>query len=161
VVNRDEQIPGLRRALASKDRHERAQAAVEAGYSDAVELRDELRAQTQDADDLVAVAGIFACWQLGKQIDTEARLDRVVSALSSGEAETVMLAASALGEFGEDTLGPLTKLLEAGSPHAVPILRVLGDIGGPQSLQAVQQAAQSADADVAAAAREVLDEWEE
>jgi hypothetical protein len=49
----------------------------------------------------------------------------------------------------------------AGSPHSVSILRVLGDIGGPQSLQAVQQAAQSADADVAAAAQEVLDDWEE
>lgn len=152
----DPDIARLRRALQSADRHERAQAAVELGYKGDHDSLNDLRAMANDPEDLVAVSAIFGCWQLG---ETTLPVDRAAASLASVDEETVQLAVQALCTMGATVVPKLVKLLDARSPHAPSIVRILGDIGGPESRKAVKRITRSGDPSPADAARAVLAEW--
>jgi HEAT repeat protein len=156
VNSPDPDIVRLRRALHSANRHERAQAAVELGnQGDRVSL-DELRGMANDPDGIIAVSAIFGCWQLG---DTTLPVDRAAASLASADEEEVQLAVQALCAMGAAVVPGLMKLLDAGSPHALFIVRILGDIGGPESRKAVERITRSGDPSLADAARAVLADW--
>ena len=148
----------LRPSLRDGDRHERAEAAVALGNAGDSDALDELKALTGDADDLVAVSALFACWQLGSR---PVVLHRAAAALASADEDTVQAAVQALCAMGEEIVPGLVSLLQAGSPHASEILRILGDIGGDDARETVQRAAASTDPSLAEIARNVLDEWED
>ena len=148
----------LRRSLRSGDRHERAEAAVQLAYAGDSDALEELKALTSDPDDLVAVSALFACWQLGQRTFG---LERAAAALASDDEEIVQAAVHALCEMGGEVLPALVSLLEAGSPHAPEILRILADIGGDRARETVQRTAAAKDPSLAQIARDVLDEWEE
>jgi HEAT repeat protein len=158
MSDHDAEMARLRRALASDNRQERAQAVVEAGDSNAQEMRTELQELLGDPDDLVAISAMFACWRLGHE---HVPIQRAVAALASPDEETVMAAVHALGEMGAAAVPKLVELLDTDSQHACHVVRILGDIGGQRSLEAVQKAAASANAELADAARAVLDDWED
>lgn len=154
----DAPVELLLKSLRSDSRHARAVAAVELGRRGAREALPELEVLLDDPDDLVAVAAMFANWLLGAE---DVPLDRAAASLASDDEEEVQAAVHALCEMGESALPRLVGLLQARSPHAPQILRVLGDIGGHRARASVERAAESSDPDIAERARIVLDEWEE
>lgn len=154
----DPSVEPILESLRSDNRHERAVAAVELGRRGAGEALPELEVLLDDPDDLVAVAAMFATWLLGSE---EVRVDRAAASLASEDEEEVQAAVHALCEMGESALPGLIGLLEADSPHAPQILRILGDIGGHRARASVERAAESSDPDIAERARNVLDDWEE
>lgn len=154
--SRDRNIAGMRRALHSANRHERAQAAIELGNEGDRDALDDLRSMANDPDDIVAVSAIFGCWQLG---DTTLPLDRAVASLASADEEKVQMAVQALCTMGAAVVPKLVKLLEAGSPFAPSIVRILGDIGGPKSRKALERITHSGDPPLADAAHAVLADW--
>lgn len=156
MTSPDPDIVKLRQSLHSANRHERAQAAVELGTQGDRDSLDELRAMATDPDDIVAVSAIFGCWQLG---DTSLPIDRAVASLASDNEEERQLAVQALSTMGAAVVPKLVKLLDAGSPDALLIVRILGDIGGPESRKAVESITRSNDSSLADAARKVLADW--
>jgi HEAT repeat protein len=155
---RDNEIGQLRQALHSKDRHERAEAAIELGSrgdEDSLGLLCDMR---NEPDDLVAVSAVYACWQLGDQSPS---LRRVVANLAAEDEENVQLAVQVLCEMGESAVPKLVELLKADSPHASHVLRILGDIGGPASLAAVRRVARSENSELVEIAQDLLDDWED
>ena len=149
-------IVRLRRAIQNADRHERAQAAVELGNQGDRDSLDDLRAMANDPDDVVAVSAIFGCWQLG---DTTLPVERVVASLASADEEEVQLAVQALCNMSTAVVPKLVKLLDVGSPYALSIVRILGDIGGRASRNALERTTHSDDPSLADAARKVLADW--
>jgi len=152
------EIARLRKSLSSENRHERAQAVLEAGQCNTETMLMELSQVLNDPDDLVAIAAMTACWWLGEK---QTPIDRAVNALATQDEEVVMAAVHALGEMGETQVPKLVELLDRNSSTAHQIVQILGDIGGDSSLLAVRKAANSPDIDLAAAARRVLEEWED
>lgn len=148
----------LRRALRSGNRHEQAVAAIELGRRSDTASASDLKRLMDVPDDLVAVSSMFGCWLLGLE---HVPVERAVASLASGDEETVQLAVQALCEMGEHVVPELIKLLEAGSPHSVQILRILGDIGGTKGFEAVKRTALSSTPGLAATAQEVLSDWDD
>ena len=147
----------LRKALRRGNLHEQAVAAIELGRRSDTASTSALRGLMDASDDLVAVSSMFGCWLLGLD---PVPVERAVASLASSDEETVQLAVQALCEMGERVVPDLIKLLEAGSPHSVQVLRILGDIGGTQGFEAVKRTALSATPQLAAVARAVLSDWE-
>ena len=148
----------MRRALQKGNRYERAEAAIELGRLSDKESAPELKRQLDDPDDLIAISSMYGCWLLG---DESVTTERAVSALASQDEETVQAAVQALCEMGEAIVPDLVGQLEAGSPHAAEIVRLLGDIGGDEGLEAVKKVARTAARKLAETARSVLDDWDE
>jgi len=146
----------LRRALRNGSRHEQAEAAVELGRHSDSASADDLRRLADSPDDLVAVAAMFGCWLLGRDVP----LQRAAAALGSADEETMQAAVHALCEMGDAAVPGLAALLEADSPNSAEIVRVLGDIGGAKAQEAVLRASRSSRPELAATARDVLEDWE-
>ena len=151
------QTDTLRRALTSANRHEQARAAIQLGYGGDRESINQLRDLATNADDLVAIAAMFGCWQLG--IDAVS-IKRMVAALSSSDEELVQESVFALCEMGEAIVPKLTALLEEYSPYADNILRVLADIGGDRAFNAIKHF-QTDDTNLLRIIDDLLDDWDE
>ncbi len=122
-----ENLSELRAELHGRDRHRRATAAIQLGQLGDRQSIDQLLNLSNDPDDLVAVAAMYACWQLG--IDAVA-IDRMVAALASSDEELVQESVFALCDMGESIVPKLTNLLGEQKQFANSILRVLAYIGG-------------------------------
>ena len=156
--SRDTDIARLRQAARSENRHERAEAAIELGSRGVEDSLELLRGMVDDQDDLVAVSAVYARWQLGDQTHP---LERVVASLASDDEENVQLAVQVLCEMGKSVVPKLVHMLNADSPYASYALRMLGDIGGPESLASVRRFATSKNRERAEIARELLDDWDD
>lgn len=151
-------IAALREALHSKDRQQRAEAAVTLGSTGDQAALADLQALLEDDDNLVATSATYGYWLLdGGPVS----IGRAVHSLTSTDEDEVQTAVQALGAMGDAVVPQLTAELASEPPEAAEILRILGDIGGDEALQAVSAASQSGRADIVQSAREVLDEWEE
>jgi len=144
--------------LAGNDRYQRSEAMLNMAASGDPEALTALRALLDDADNLVATTAIHACWLLG---DSSVPIGRAVSSLTSSDEEEVQMAVQVLSGMGAAAIPQLTHLLADGSTPAPPILHILADIGGDAARAVIEQALQSADAETAASAREVLDDWDD
>ena len=151
-------ITALREALHSKDRHQRAEAAVTLGSTGDQAVLADLQALLDDDDNLVATSATYGYWLLdGGPVN----IDRAVHSLASTDEDEVQTAVQALGAMGDAVLPQLTAQLASDPPEAAEILQILGDIGGDEALQAVNAARHSDRPDIADSARDVLDEWED
>jgi HEAT repeat protein len=157
MASNTEQLPKLRAALRSHDRHRRAYAAIQLGQQGDEQSIDRLRDLTGDADDLVAIAAMFGCWHLG--VDAVA-IDRMVAALSSKDEELVQESVFALCEMGELMVPKLTGLLEQHPEFANSILRVLADIGGDVAFDTVTNF-ETDDAELINTIQELLEDWDD
>lgn len=152
-----EPLPKLRAALRSRDRHRRAYAAIQLGQHGDRRSIESLRDLTSDTDDLVAVAAMFGCWQLG--IDAVA-IDRIVAALSSNDEELVQESVFALCEMGPSIVPKLAGLLEQQPEFANSILRVLADIGGDAAFATITNY-QTKDSELMNTIQDLLDDWDD
>lgn len=151
------QLPELRAALGSRDRHRRATAAIELGQHGDRQSLDRLRELTSDADDLVAIAAMFATWRLG---DGGVDMERMIAATASDDEELVQESVFALCEMGDSVVPRLEGLLESQSPYAKNILRVLADIGSATSRETITRF-ETEDPELKSTIRALLEDWGE
>lgn len=158
--------PAILDALHSKDRYQRMEAILSLSGSGDRDALAQLQPLLHDPDVLVSTSALYATWMIsgefsGPKPGMDAALESALAALASDDEEQVQTAAGVLAQIGDALLPELQARLSNQSPYAIPILRLLGDIGGPQSLRLVKDARQSKQAGLAAAAQAVLDEWDE
>ncbi|MCZ6617790.1 MAG: HEAT repeat domain-containing protein [Gammaproteobacteria bacterium] len=151
------QLPELRAALGSSDRHQRAYAAIQLGRHQDQHSIDQLRTLTREPDELVAIAAMYGCWQLG--VDAIA-IDRMVAALSSDDEELVQESVFALCEIGEAVVPKLTEFLETQAASPISVLCVLADIGGGAAFDVISSF-KSDDPDVRSTIQELLEDWDD
>lgn len=151
------QLAEIRAELSSKDRYRRANAAIQLGQLGDRQSVDQLRELTDDTDQMVAIAAMYGCWQLG--VDVVA-IDRMVAALSSGDEELVQESVFALCQMGEAVVPKLAQLLIEQPAHAGNILRVLADIGGEVSRKTIRDF-ETGDPDLVDTIQELLDDWDD
>ncbi len=156
--DRGRKVRRLLKALDKGDRHDRAEAAVELGQLGVQKARPALEAMLDDSDDLVAVAAIYATWVLGGE---EVPIERAAASLASADEEVVQAAVQALCEIGDGAVPGLLALLGSSSPYSRQILHILGDIGGEQARAVLERFSRSGDQDLAEAAGEALEDWED
>ncbi len=147
----------LMQSLASNNRYQRATAAIELGKRRIRQALPELRRLTTDSDDIVAIAAMYACWELGEDLIS---IERIVAALESDSEEDVQQAVETVGAIGEPFVAKLAPLLMQSPDRARLALKLLDEIGGPEARRLVQFM-RSDDPDVAALVREILDDWED
>ena len=157
MPDNEDQLARLRTELRSPDRHRRAYAAIQLGQHGDRQSIDELRDLSADPDDLVAIAAMYGSWKLG--IDAVA-IERMVAALSSDDEELVQESVFALCDMGDPIVPKLKRLLEEQSPFAGSILRILADIGGHASFDAIA-GFETDDTDLQHLKRTLLDDWDD
>ena len=145
-------------ALNSSDRYQRVEAAITLAAAGETDALPALQALLADPDGLVATTALYATWMLSGELPA---LDPALTALASDDEEQVQTASGVLTQMGDALLPELQSRLAAQSPYSAPILRLLGDIGGQQALEMVRDACNSKQAEVAATAQQVIDEWDE
>lgn len=145
------------RALESTNPDECATAAVELGAAGATSALPKLRLLTTHASDIVAIAAMYACWQLGEdRID----IDRLVTALGSDSEEVVQETIQAVSGIGAALVDRLAPILSESPAKAALALRALDEIHAPAAKDAIR-ALGTKDRDLSDLRRDVLDDWED
>lgn len=142
--------------LDSSDRHARAVAAIELGKLKVADVLPRLRAMVDDEDDIVAFAGMYACWLLGED---RVSMERMVSALDSEDEEVVQMVAQIVTEMGEFLIPKLDTTITQSPGLTIHALNLLEEIGGPSAL-AVIKAVKSDDPEVIELINEIVDDWD-
>jgi hypothetical protein len=105
----------------------------------------------------LGVVGVFSNYAIARVRPGKAVI-RLVSALGSDDEETSMAAYMALVKLGSREPVPKMLLAEAAKGHeTAAILQVLGDVGDPRLIPALEVYTASADVKVADAARESIE----
>jgi len=150
-------VRALIRSLGSKDRHERAQAAIQLGEQRATSALGSLRDLVDDDAPIVAVAAMFACWKLGEdRISTE----RLLSAFKSDDEALVQQAVQTVSAIVPPLIPRLTPLFSQSSADAMLALKLLEEVGGSEALQVIQ-AVRPKDEGVRKLVEEILEDWDD
>jgi HEAT repeat protein len=150
--------PTLLTALHSEDRYQQFEAALALAASGDRDALPALHALLDHPDGLVASSALYASWMLSGELPA---IDPVLAALASGDEEQVQTSVQVLAQIGDALLPDLRQRLNQQSPYSPQILRLLGDIGGPQALQLLHSAAQADNTEIANCARQVLEDWDD
>lgn len=153
----EDSVESLLLALASTNRHERAFAAIKLGEKGVESALPKLRALVDEDDDIVAMAGMYACRQLGED---RTSIKRFISALRSGEEEIVQQAVHTICRLGTFMVPKLKSLLHEPPETAMLALELLGEIGGDEARQAVFEL-RTDDERVRGLAEELLEDWDD
>ena len=145
-------------ALSSTDRYQRVEAILTLGSSGDPAALPYLQPLLEDPDGLVSTSALYASWLLSGELPS---LEPALAALASDDEEQQQTAVQVLGQIGDALLPELKARLSAQSPYSTQILRLLGDIGGQQARQLVNDARQSDNPGITESAQLVIDEWED
>jgi hypothetical protein len=126
----------LRKMLRSKNRHERAEAAIALGQSGVIELLPEVEELIKEEEGVVAVAGMYASWQLaGRGIDVKRLIDIVLG----GEEEEVQMVVQVVSSIGEPLVEEMSHCLGGAEAEAMIALELLDEIGGTKARRVVEE----------------------
>lgn len=125
----------LRRLLDSPNRHEQAEAAIVLADANDTSVLGKMRELAKSEDDLVALAGMYACLTLGAEVFSA---ERFGAALISDDEELVQLAVHMACGIGSPMVARLTPLLYRSPELTIAVLELLGDIGGAEALDAIR-----------------------
>ncbi len=144
-------------ALESDDVHQQAAAAVRLGQLRVTEALDMLQPLCNSREPAVALAAMFACWEMGEdRIDAE----RLATALAARSETTQQFAAHFVTAVGARLVARLTPMLEGAGDRASAILCALDDIHTREARQAVVQA-QLREPELDLQRQEILKDWGE
>ena len=107
-------------ALRSQNRRERAEAAIIIGRAGDHGALAALETMAEEADDLVAIAALYA---LSCLLGAPCNVARMTAALATDDEETMQLAVHTLCELGDDAVPELERILTATSPVKMEIVR--------------------------------------
>ncbi|MCH9651559.1 MAG: hypothetical protein K0U98_25255 [Deltaproteobacteria bacterium] len=144
-------------ALDSMTESQRAAVLIEVGWERLGQPTPGLLPFLEDPALLVRISAAQARWQTAGNPE---ELDRLVGILVEGlcsEDEDLALAAgTALVQMEEPAVAPLIHSFQTSGENETRIVRVLGEIGGPEAVKFLEEAARSDHSEVAEEAREAL-----
>ena len=142
--------------LGSDNRHARAVAAIELGKQKVADVLPRLREMVDDKDDVVAFAGMYACWLLGED---RVSIERMVSALDSEDEEVIQQVVQTVTEMGDFLIPKLEKIISQSTWRTIQVLNLLEEIGGPSALAAVKAVKTDKPA-VIKLINEIVEDWD-
>ncbi len=151
-----ETVAQLVDSLASNDRNERAQAAIELGQNQVADALPLLRKLTAHPDGVTALASMYACWCLGKdQFDAS----RILEAVTSGDEALTQQAVETVCAIGKPLVAKLAPHLKRSHQEAIAALNLMEEIGGTEARRAIEDL-ENPDPRVTDEAKEILATWE-
>ena len=142
--------------LDSDNRHARAVAAIELGKQKIADVLPRLRELVNDNDDIVAFAGMYACWMLGED---KVSIERMVSGLDAEDEEVIQLTVQIVTEMGDFLVPKLKSLIDQSPRLTIQVLNLLEEIGGPSAL-AVVKAVKADEPEIIELINEILKDWD-
>ena len=147
----------LRKMLRSKNRHERAEAAIALGQSGVSELLPEVEELIKEKNGVVSVAGMYASWLLaGRGIDVKRLIDIVLD----GEEEEVQMVVQIVSSIGEPLVDEMSHCLGGSEAEATIALKLLDEIGGTKARKVVE-GFQAVSPEATRLKEKLLAEWDE
>ncbi len=142
--------------LESENRHARAVAAIKLGQGKVAEALPRLRKLADDKDDIIALAGMYACWKLGED---RVSIERVITAVSSEDEEVVQQAVQTVTAFGDFLIPKLVPLINQSPELTTDIVNLLELVGGPGALDVIKSI-NTDDPEVVELINEIIHDWD-
>lgn len=112
-----------------------------------------------DPDPMVQIAAATARWRTRGDVAELPRLVGILRQGLAGDGDLPLMAGTALEQMGTLAVPFLLRDVDPTSPDAPLVVRVLGDIGGPEAIAGLRLLADSPQQEVASEARQALDDW--
>ena len=142
--------------LDSNNAHARAVAAIQLGQQNVRQALPKLLEFINDKDDIVALAGMYACWLLGED---KVSIERIIKALDSENEEVIQQVIQTVTAMGDILIPKLEPLINQSPGVTINALNLLEEIGGPSAL-AVIKTVKTTDPEVAELVEEILEDWD-
>ena len=147
----------LIKLLNSDNRHARAVAAIQLGQQNNKDVLPTVCDFVNDEDDMVAIAGMYACWRLGED---KISIERMIHALNSDDEDTIQLLIQVVSDMG-DSLIPKFDLIEnPPTQHIIHMLILLEEIGSESALSLIKSI-KSDDPEVLTLIKNIVNNWED
>lgn len=153
----DEDIRQRLAALVSEAESQRAAILMEIGSSRLGRSTPGLLPYLEDPALLVRIAAAQARWQTeGNPEELDRLVGILIEGLTSEDEDVALAAGTALVQMEEPAVPALIQAFRASGDQEAMIVRILGEIGNPEAVKLLEEAAASPKEEVAEEAREAL-----